>query len=328
MYRYIYIYIYMYIYVYIHIYIYTCIYIYIHIHIHIYIYIYIYIHIYTHTHIYIHARRSKGVSLVSGALKTHIVGVGYVSSIDIFIAGMGLYFVSALLHGELHHILLTFVQYFFMLPTFVSVLPIYSFCNLQDLSWGTKGLESGGGHGGATGTKKKHIEGDNGYMDVKRREVEQARARKAAAQEAEATKNAFDAFRTSVLVSWAVCNAAVIFFVTGFGGDSWFVLFVVILVAFVNMFRFILSTLFLVLRVLGGGADCTTFWLCECFKCMCPCCCGSRSKRPRASTHARRSSVESSGGVMVGGPGNIQDRQQPLLPDQNGSTSEHLHNKL
>jgi hypothetical protein len=44
--------------------------------------------------------------------------------------GMGLYFVSALLHGELHHISLTTVQYFFMLPTFVCVLPIYSFCNL------------------------------------------------------------------------------------------------------------------------------------------------------------------------------------------------------
>ena len=57
----------------------------------------------------------------------------------IFVAGILLYFVSAALHGELIHICATFFQYFFMMPVFINVLSIYSFCNLQDLSWGTKG---------------------------------------------------------------------------------------------------------------------------------------------------------------------------------------------
>ena len=28
-----------------------------------------------------------------------------------------------------------------MLPTFINIIMIFSFCNLHDLSWGTKGLE-------------------------------------------------------------------------------------------------------------------------------------------------------------------------------------------
>jgi hypothetical protein len=49
---------------------------------------------------------------------------------------------AALLHGELHHLLLTFVQYVVMLPTLSYTLPVYAFCNLHDLSWGTKGLNA------------------------------------------------------------------------------------------------------------------------------------------------------------------------------------------
>eukprot|EP00937_MAST-01D_sp_MAST-1D-sp2_P000971 g971.t1 len=57
------------------------------------------------------------------------------------VATVGAYFAAALLHNELHHILLTAVQYFYMLPTFVNIFNIYSFANMHDISWGTKGLE-------------------------------------------------------------------------------------------------------------------------------------------------------------------------------------------
>ena len=48
------------------------------------------------------------------------------------------YVISSVIHGEFLVILVVMLQYIFMLPTLVNVLPIYSFCNLHDISWGTK----------------------------------------------------------------------------------------------------------------------------------------------------------------------------------------------
>ena len=33
----------------------------------------------------------------------------------------------------------SFVQYLLLLPSYVNILLIYAFCNLHDVSWGTKG---------------------------------------------------------------------------------------------------------------------------------------------------------------------------------------------
>ena len=37
------------------------------------------------------------------------------------------------------HMLTSFVQYLLLLPSYVNILLIYAFCNLHDVSWGTKG---------------------------------------------------------------------------------------------------------------------------------------------------------------------------------------------
>jgi hypothetical protein len=56
-------------------------------------------------------------------------------------SGGFLHLLAALLHGDVHHLLLTILQYMLLLPTLTYVLPAYAFCNLHDLSWGTKGAE-------------------------------------------------------------------------------------------------------------------------------------------------------------------------------------------
>ncbi len=33
------------------------------------------------------------------------------------------------------------LQYFVMIPTFINVLAVYAYSNIHDLSWGTKGLD-------------------------------------------------------------------------------------------------------------------------------------------------------------------------------------------
>ncbi|KAI8834321.1 glycosyltransferase family 2 protein [Chytridium lagenaria] len=51
----------------------------------------------------------------------------------------GLYLVSSVLFLDPWHMGTSFVQYLLMVPSFVNILMVYAFCNLHDISWGTKG---------------------------------------------------------------------------------------------------------------------------------------------------------------------------------------------
>ncbi|CAE7849502.1 CHS3 [Symbiodinium sp. KB8] len=52
--------------------------------------------------------------------------------------GAGAYFLAALFHNELLTVLRSFIPFIVLLPTFVNIFPIFSMCNLSDISWGTK----------------------------------------------------------------------------------------------------------------------------------------------------------------------------------------------
>ncbi|KAI9254008.1 chitin synthase 1 [Sporodiniella umbellata] len=54
----------------------------------------------------------------------------------------GLYILSSLLYIDPWHMVTSFVQYMFLLPTYVNILNVYAFCNIHDVSWGTKGDNS------------------------------------------------------------------------------------------------------------------------------------------------------------------------------------------
>jgi chitin synthase len=65
---------------------------------------------------------------------------------------MGLYAVPILFYSILFcnirvifEILLGAVSFTFYSPTYLIILNIYALCRMDDLSWGTKGLEAGGG---------------------------------------------------------------------------------------------------------------------------------------------------------------------------------------
>lgn len=55
--------------------------------------------------------------------------------------GAGTIAMAALIHGSLSIMILSFFQYMFMLPTFVNLFMVYSFCNLHDISWRLKNSE-------------------------------------------------------------------------------------------------------------------------------------------------------------------------------------------
>jgi chitin synthase len=50
----------------------------------------------------------------------------------------GTYIISAILYLDPWHMVTSFVQYIFLVPSFINVLQMYAFCNTHDVSWGTK----------------------------------------------------------------------------------------------------------------------------------------------------------------------------------------------
>ncbi|CAI5756179.1 unnamed protein product [Candida verbasci] len=50
-----------------------------------------------------------------------------------------LYFLASFIYFEPWHMFTSFLQYILLSPSYVNVLNIYAFCNIDDVSWGTKG---------------------------------------------------------------------------------------------------------------------------------------------------------------------------------------------
>ncbi|RIA86343.1 Glycosyltransferase Family 2 protein [Glomus cerebriforme] len=71
------------------------------------------------------------------------------------ISTYGLYFLASFLFFEPGHMFHSFLQYMLLVPFYVNVLNVYAFCNIHDVSWGTKGEPK----------KKEHDEKDK--VDVK-----------------------------------------------------------------------------------------------------------------------------------------------------------------
>ncbi|KAI9327885.1 chitin synthase-domain-containing protein [Obelidium mucronatum] len=51
----------------------------------------------------------------------------------------GVYFLSSFLFADPWHMVTSMVQYLLMMPSFINILMVYAFCNIHDVSWGTKG---------------------------------------------------------------------------------------------------------------------------------------------------------------------------------------------
>lgn len=50
----------------------------------------------------------------------------------------GLIFAVSFLYGEILSVSSSFLQYLFFVPTYIIIFPVYSLCNVHDISWGTK----------------------------------------------------------------------------------------------------------------------------------------------------------------------------------------------
>jgi chitin synthase len=143
-------------------------------------------------------------------------------------ATTGCYFVAAAFHGELGAIASSFMQYIFMMPTFFNIFSIYSFCNIHDISWGTKGIDTNDGHGakavGGGGGKKGGlqtsqsavIDADQQLANQQHAELllhRQKREHEAKAKETREVEKEFKAFRSSLLLTWMMSNALFVYII-------------------------------------------------------------------------------------------------------------------
>jgi chitin synthase len=110
-------------------------------------------------------------------------------------------YVCAFFHGAFWPVLATSFQYYFMLPTLLNTFLVFAFCNTHDLSWGTKGLEAGSGHGPSADANTGS--GDDFEADKKRDD-----ARRLATDPADKAyvQLEFSKFRTSMVMFFIFTN--------------------------------------------------------------------------------------------------------------------------
>ncbi|KAF8559990.1 glycosyltransferase family 2 protein [Imleria badia] len=195
-------------------------------------------------------------------------------------ATYGLYFVSSFMHFEPWHMFTSFIQYMFLLPSYVNILMMYAMCNLHDVTWGTKGDNTTAKDlGGA-----KKIKGDGGkvMMEVEiptaREDVDQlwAASRASLKVKAPEAKEHRDAAtkqsdhdrssRTNVVLTWVATNMFLILVFTSTAFLNWvdqhvemtqssnfnpYLSFLFFALAGLSAVRFLGSLLYLIFRFFG-----------------------------------------------------------------------------
>jgi len=150
-------------------------------------------------------------------------------------ATYGLYFFSSFMHFEPWHMFTSFIQYMFLLPSYVNILMMYAMCNLHDVTWGTKG--DNGSTKDLGGAKK--IKGEDGKV-IMELELPTAKedvdhlwtaSRNALKMKAPSDKEHRDAStkqadhdrnsRTNVVITWVGTNMLMIVVFTSTAFTNW-----------------------------------------------------------------------------------------------------------
>lgn len=196
------------------------------------------------------------------------------------IATYGLYFFASFIHFEPWHMFTSFLQYLFLLPSYVNILMLYAMCNLHDVGWGTKGDN---GAAKDLGSAKKVKTDDGKEMmelqlptakedvdglwaasrdSLRQRPPPQKDHRDAATKQSDHDRNT----RTNVVLLWVGTNMAMILGFTSSSFVAWvadvsghsskgpfnpYLIFLFYSLAGLSAVRFFGSTFYLILRLLG-----------------------------------------------------------------------------
>ncbi|KAJ3414646.1 Chitin synthase, class 2 [Chytridiales sp. JEL 0842] len=198
----------------------------------------------------------------------------------------GMYLISSLLYLEPWHIFTSMIQYLFLLPSYVNILMVYAFCNLHDVSWGTKGDNAPSTDLGAVKTSKGADGKETIQVDIptdkndinagydrfvsalRQPRPDEKKKRDAKTKQEDYFKN----FRTQVIVWWMLSNGILVILFTSdffsskifaaFNGNyeqlrqngqniNGYLTFIFWSNVFLSGFRFLGSLVYLVLNLMG-----------------------------------------------------------------------------
>ncbi|KAG8740079.1 Chitin synthase, class 2 [Ceratobasidium sp. 414] len=144
------------------------------------------------------------------------------------VATFGIYFISSCLYRDPWHMFSSFPQYMLLAPSFTNVLNTYAFCNLHDVSWGTKGSDKADVLPSVASTKKEgaaavveDTEKVQEDIDAAFEETVKRAVAKIDTKEAIEKPNMDDqnkTFRTRLVSAWMLSNAALAILVENVNG--------------------------------------------------------------------------------------------------------------
>jgi chitin synthase len=144
------------------------------------------------------------------SISTLLIGkVNIAVIIILFGLSVGLLFVAAFFHGEIIVVLSNFVQYFLVAPVFLVIFPVYSICNLHDISWGTKGISEAAEI--VRDDVNDSVNDINERVRARLRRI--AKLRDAEKLHKNAQQERFGRFRTYVLLTWIFSQGLYVSFI-------------------------------------------------------------------------------------------------------------------
>jgi len=169
----------------------------------------------------------KSFTAIPGMLKnkttSQIILTFFEPPVGALVAAMvstfGIYLFASFLYRDPWHMFSSFFQYLCLAPSFTNVLNVYAFCNLHDVSWGTKGSDKAEALPSVSSSKEKGDEAavvqdtervqedlDDTFKETVNRAVSKLDVKEVPEKPSMDDQN--KTFRTRLVVFWMLSNAA------------------------------------------------------------------------------------------------------------------------
>ncbi|EAU91728.1 chitin synthase [Coprinopsis cinerea okayama7 len=231
-----------------------------------------------------------GVLMVYLLFTSILVGIqaakqgGTANNIMLFsvIITYGLYAFSSILAFDPWHMFTSFIPYMLLSPTYINILNVYAFTNLDDISWGTKQDSEPETDLGAViqdshsqvdlemHSEPADVDGiyEEALGNLRDRVPVESKTKSAGqslVEQEQAAKDYYADVRTNVLLAWVLSNGLLLLVIFGGGGGGGafapeesmnktkgYLVFILAFTAITNIIRFTGSTLYLLARFITG----------------------------------------------------------------------------
>lgn len=160
--------------------------------------------------------KNKTSSEVAAAFFQPPIGALIAAMISTF----GIYFTASFLYRDPWHMFSSFLQYLCLAPSFTNVLNVYAFCNLHDVSWGTKGSDKAEALPSVSSKKSKDAEAvvedttqvqadvDAAFKETVTRAITKIETKEVPEKPTMDDEN--KTFRTRLVAMWMLTNATLV----------------------------------------------------------------------------------------------------------------------